>query len=77
MEFHPSKRQTLHITRLRKPLLSTYNLYGQQSEAANSAKYLGDNFISRPTLGGGGLTWKWAGVYRPSEKFGPIRKPKL
>ena len=41
MEFHPSKCQTLHITRSPKPLLTNYNLYGQQIEAVDSAKYLG------------------------------------
>ena len=34
------KYETLYITRSPKPLLTTYNLYGQQIEAANSAKYL-------------------------------------
>ena len=37
MEFYPSKCKTLHITRWPKPLLTTYNLYGQQKGAANSA----------------------------------------
>ena len=41
MEFHPSKCQTLHITRSPKPLLTNYNLYGQRIEAIDSAKYLG------------------------------------
>ena len=41
MEFHPSKCQTLHITRSPKPLLTNYKLYGQQIEGVDSAKYLG------------------------------------
>ena len=41
MEFHPSKCQTLHITRSSKLLLTNYNLYGPQIEAVDSAKYLG------------------------------------
>ena len=41
MEFHPSKCQTLSITRSRKPLQCSYILHGHTLENVSSAKYLG------------------------------------
>ena len=41
MEFHPSKCNTLHITRSRSPILRYYMLYNTTFEAVDSAKYLG------------------------------------
>ena len=41
MEFHPSKCNTLHITRSRSPILRDYMLYNTTLEAVDSAKYLG------------------------------------
>ena len=41
MEFHPSKCNTLHITRSRSPILKDYMLYNTTLEAVDSAKYLG------------------------------------
>ena len=41
MEFHPSKCQTLHITRSRKPQQFQYTLYNESLEQVDTAKYLG------------------------------------
>ena len=41
MEFHPSKCQTLSITRSRKPIQPSYVLHGHSLENLSSAKYLG------------------------------------
>ena len=41
MEFHPSKCQTLSITRSRKPLQPSYFLHGHTLKNVSSAKYLG------------------------------------
>ena len=41
MEFHPTKCQTLSITRSRKPLQRSYILHGHTLENVSSAKYLG------------------------------------
>ena len=41
MEFHPSKCNTLHITRSRSSIVREYMLYNTTLEAVDSAKYLG------------------------------------
>ena len=43
MDFHPAKCQTIHITRSRNPIHTTYSLYNQALEMVNSVKYLGIN----------------------------------
>ena len=40
MEFHPSKCNTLHITRSRSPILRYFMLYNTTLEAVDSVKYL-------------------------------------
>ena len=46
MEFHPAKCNVIPITRSRKPIISSYHLYGSTLEAVTSAKYLGVNLTS-------------------------------
>ena len=41
LEFNPSKRQVLHITRARTPIRHQYVLHGQVLEAVDHSKYLG------------------------------------
>ena len=41
MEFNPSKCQTLHITRSRRPFNSTYTMHGQVLDFVNIARFLG------------------------------------
>ena len=50
MEFNPSKRQVLHISRSRSPIKSKYYKHGQELETVDSAKYLGVNI-------GADLSW--------------------
>ena len=47
MEFNPSKCQTLHITRSRRPFNSTYTMHGQILDSVDSAQYMGVDIASQ------------------------------
>ena len=41
MSFHPHKYQLMRITRKPSPIIAKYNIHGQVSEVADTAKYIG------------------------------------
>ena len=46
IEFNPSKFQTLHITRFRRPFNSTYTMHSQVLDSVDSTGYLGVDIAS-------------------------------